>query len=136
MTEDPHGPAPAWSSRASSPSDDAHCRPAASDPWEPIVEAVAGGQISRSQDIVAGALRQAVELRRPDGSVWRAYERLVVLPTDTTKLGRLVREATTTLALAANAVAASDSARIARGSGWIEDIAAARGRYGADPQQG
>jgi hypothetical protein len=102
----------------------------------PVVEEVPGGRISRSQDIAAGALVQLVELRRPDGSVWRAYERRVVLPKDASLLARLVGEATAILALAASAVAASDTARMSRSTGWITEIEAARGSYGAGLPQG
>ncbi|WP_137126145.1 hypothetical protein [Roseomonas sp. HF4] len=136
MTDDTQRPAPSWTPHASRSGDAAHVPPTAPDPWEPVIEPVVGGRVSRSQDICASTLRQVVELRRPDGSVWRAYERHVVLPDDATKSGRVVREATTILALAAGAVAASDTARIARGSDWIADIAAWRGHYGADPHEG
>lgn len=133
MTDEPQRHAPPGTPRASRSAGGA---PAAPDPWEPVVEAVAGGRICWSQDIVGKALRQSVDLRRPDGSVWRAYERLVVLPDNAGMLEPVLRQATTILALAARAVAAADTARIARSSGLFADTAALRGRYGAGPRQG
>jgi len=87
---------------------------APNDPFEPVIEAVAGGQLRRSQDVVAAGVLQAVDLIRPDGSFWRAYERLVVLPPHDADAARVMREATAILTLAAAAVMATETARSAR----------------------
>ncbi len=70
--------------------------------------------MAQAQDVVAGELRQAVDLRRPDGTVWRAYTRNLALPEEASAVARLVREATIILDLAARAIAAADTARAGR----------------------
>lgn len=94
------------------------------DPFEPVITTIASGDLRRSQDIVGDGLLQAVDLLRPDGSVWRAYQRVVVLPSRGADVARVIREATEILILAAAAVAAAETARAARRAAMRDDAPA------------
>lgn len=61
------------------------------------------------------SLHQSIELRRHDGSTWTAYSRQLLLPTDDIAAELTTRQANCVLDLLAQALAAAESARHARG---------------------
>ena len=79
------------------------------------VAPIPGGQVERRQQREGAHLSQTVEIRRRDGSVWTAYARQVALPTDPGEADRATKQASCVLTLLAQAVAAADTARQARG---------------------
>ena len=80
------------------------------------VATIPGGQVERHQHRDGARLRQTVEVHRRDGSVWTAYARQSVLPADPGEADRATRQASCVLGLLAQAVAAADTARQARGT--------------------
>jgi hypothetical protein len=80
------------------------------------VAAIPGGQVEQRQQREGMRLRQTVEIRRRDGSVWTAYARQFALPADPGEAARATERASHVLALLAQAVAAADTAREARGA--------------------
>lgn len=79
------------------------------------VASIPGGLVARRQHREGGRLRQTVEIRRHDGSVWTAYARQLALPADPGEAERATEQASHVLALLAAALAAADTAREARG---------------------
>jgi hypothetical protein len=80
------------------------------------VATIPGGQVERRQQRDGARLRQTVEVHRRDGSVWTAYARQLALPADPGEADRATRQASCVLGLLAQAVAAADTARQARGT--------------------
>jgi hypothetical protein len=80
------------------------------------VAMIPGGQVERRQHREGARLRQTVEVHRRDGSVWTAYARQTALPTDPGEANRATEQASCVLGLLAQAVAAADTARQARGA--------------------
>jgi hypothetical protein len=80
------------------------------------VAPIPGGQVERRQQRDGARLCQSVEVHRRDGSVWTAYARQLALPTDPGEADRATRQASCVLGLLAQAVAAADTARQARGT--------------------
>jgi predicted Zn-dependent protease len=79
------------------------------------VATIPGGQVERHQQRDGDRLRQTVEVHRRDGSVWTAFARQLALPADPGEADRATRQASCVLGLLAQAVAAADTARQARG---------------------
>ena len=77
-----------------------------------VIGAIPGGQLEARQMLRGSVLMQQVSIRRPDGSVWTAYERDVTLPEDESP--KAVARAGQILFLASRAVCAADTARIGR----------------------
>ena len=77
---------------------------------------IPGGQVERRQQRDGARLNQSVEVRRRDGSVWRAYARQLALPADPGEADRATEQAARVLDLLVQAVAAADTARQARGA--------------------
>ena len=93
--------------------DQAIGRPHAS-PQGVAVAMIPGGQVERRQLREGARLNQSVEVRRRDGSVWRAYARQLPLPADPGEADRAAGQAACVLDLLVQAVAAADLARQAR----------------------
>ena len=87
------------------------------------VAMIPGGQVERRQQRDGARLCQTVDVRRCDGSVWTAYTRQYVLPTDPGAADRATEQASSVLGLLAQAVAAADTARQARGAMLEWDVA-------------
>ena len=79
------------------------------------VATIACGRIERRQHRRGSDLLQSVELRRHDGSTWMPYLRHVALPHDTAAADRATQQASSVLRLLAQALAAAETARQARG---------------------
>jgi hypothetical protein len=80
------------------------------------VTTISGGRVEQRQERMGERLRQTVEIRRRDGSVWTAYARQLALPADPGEAERATEQASCVLNLLAQAVAAADTARQARGT--------------------
>jgi hypothetical protein len=80
------------------------------------VAVIPGGQVERWQQREGARLHQSIEVRRRDGSVWTAYARQFALPADPREADRATKQASCVLELTAQAVAAADTARQARGA--------------------
>lgn len=80
------------------------------------VAMIPGGQVERRQQRDGARLSQTIEVRRRDGSVWTAYARDLALPANPTDADRAAERAVCVLGLLAQAVAAADTARQARGT--------------------
>ncbi|MFC7474711.1 hypothetical protein ACFQS7_10125 [Dankookia sp. GCM10030260] len=80
------------------------------------VAMIPGGQVERRQLREGCRLRQTIEVHRRDGSVWTAYARQTALPKDPGEANRAAEQAACVLGLLAQAVAAADTARLARGA--------------------
>ena len=80
------------------------------------VATIPAGQVERRQQRDGDRLRQTVEVHRPDGSIWTAYARQLALPAEPGEADRATRQASCVLGLLAQAVAAADTARQARGT--------------------
>ena len=93
------------------------------------VAPIPGGQVERRQQREGAHLSQTVEIRRRDGSVWTAYARQVALPTDPGEADRSDEAGLLgVLTLLAQAVAAADTARQARGYARLGRRATTLGR--------
>jgi hypothetical protein len=97
-------------------SDDQTMGLAHASPHGVAVAMIPGGQVERRQLREGARLNQSVEVRRRDGSVWRAYARQLALPADPGEADRAADQAACVLDLLVQAVAAADLARQARGA--------------------